>query len=135
MCAKKLHNKIKLLIFVLSKLLTYKLSNMKKKYSYQSQVAKAANELFHSGKVKNLSEAFKMAHKAVKLRNHLKTNIIEFSFTKADGSTRKAVGTLNSEYFDYQSKGTPKRDNPVVIKYFDIERGGFRSFRVERLTA
>ena len=54
--------------------------------------------------------------------------IVAFAYEKADGSLRKAKGTLK----DIQNliKGTGS-ENYKTIRYFDIEANGFRSFKVE----
>lgn len=51
-----------------------------------------------------------------------------FAYEKADGSLRKAKGTLK----DVQSliKGTGS-ENYKTVRYFDVDANGFRSFKVE----
>mgnify|MGYP001217248065 CR=1 FL=1 len=54
--------------------------------------------------------------------------IVTFAYEKADGSLRKAKGTLK----DVQSliKGTGS-ENYKTVRYFDVDANGFRSFKVE----
>lgn len=78
-------------------------------------------------------ECQRKAWATVRLRSAMQAGPVNFSYTKEDGTTRPAVGTLNAELFQYESKGTSKQASPAVIKYFDLEAGGFRSFRAERL--
>lgn len=74
------------------------------------------------------------AWKAVRLRAALRTGAASFTFTKEDGTTRAAVGTLNAELYTYTAKGTgAAAENPTVVKFYDLEKGAFRSCRVDRL--
>ena len=54
--------------------------------------------------------------------------IVTFAYEKADGSLRRAKGTLK----DVQSliKGTGS-ENYKTVRYFDVDANGFRSFKVE----
>lgn len=67
----------------------------------------------------------------------LKAGKVEFSYKKVDGSTREAVGTLKPELME-KAEATDKKiaDGkkkhfvpPTVLIYWDLEAGGFRSFR------
>ena len=75
------------------------------------------------------------AWRALKLRSALHAGAVAFEFTKEDGTTRKANGTLSRDFFQYESKGGPTKENPLLVKYFDLEKQGFRSCRVDRLTS
>lgn len=77
----------------------------------------------------------KQAWAVVKLRNTLAVAIAEFSYTKESGETRKAHGTLCSDFFQYESKGTGAATKPTVVRYWDVDAGAFRSFRAERFLA
>lgn len=65
-----------------------------------------------------------------RLKKSMKTGIVSFAYEKADGTLRKAKGTLK----DVQDliKGTGK-DNFKSLCYFDVEVSAFRSFRIENL--
>ena len=80
----------------------------------------------------SISEALKAAWKAIKIKLALAQGIVEFQFVKANGEIRDARGTTSNEYFEYTPCGgrEPKSD---VIVYYDIDKGSFRSFRIERL--
>lgn len=84
----------------------------------------------------NFADALRTAWKVVKLKNKLKAGATTFAFTKKDGSTRKAVGTLNASIIpsDKAPKGTGSR-NHKAIAYFDLEKGAWRSFSVASLAA
>ena len=96
----------------------------------KSQVFKSAWELVKSLGM-SLSEALTKAWKAVKLKSKLLSGVVEFSFTKKDGSIRKAIGTLETSLFDYESKGG--KGNNKTIAYYDLEAKGFRCFKIENL--
>lgn len=55
---------------------------------------------------------------------------ITFAYEKADGSLRKAKGTLKD--ISNLIKGTGS-ENYKTVRYFDVEANGFRSFKVENL--
>jgi hypothetical protein len=63
-----------------------------------------------------------------RLTRQMHKGVVTFAYEKADGSLRKAKGTLK----DVQNliKGTGL-ENYKTVKYFDIEANGFRSFKVE----
>ncbi len=95
-------------------------------------VFKTAWECYKKGIFGTFSEALRKAWKIEKMKKALRAGKLEFSFRKDNGEIRKAVGTLNSEMFTYEVKSaevTPKLD---VVKYWDLEAEGFRSFRIER---
>lgn len=63
-----------------------------------------------------------------RLTRKMHNGVVMFAYEKADGSLRKAKGTLK----DVQNliKGTGS-ENYKTVRYFDIEANGFRSFKVE----
>lgn len=62
----------------------------------------------------------------------LKSGVVNFKFNKKDGTVREAKGTTNSELIPETqlSNRTPRTytPNPNVVKYFDTEKEGWRSF-------
>ena len=64
-----------------------------------------------------------------RLTKRLTVVVVRFAYEKADGSLRKACGTLH----DVAStvKGTGRPDDGQTVKYYDIEAHGWRSFKVE----
>jgi WYL_2, Sm-like SH3 beta-barrel fold len=78
-------------------------------------------------------ECQRQAWSAYNLKEAMQSGIVEFSFIKADNSVRTAKGTLNGELFQYENKGANFPASPDVIRYFDVEANGWRSFRIERL--
>lgn len=73
------------------------------------------------------------AWKVCKLRAELRAGAVRFTFQKTDGEVRQAYGTLNAELFAYTSKGSERVESPCQIRYFDLEKNAFRSFRAERI--
>lgn len=65
-----------------------------------------------------------------RLAKSMRAGAVRFAFEKADGSLRKAVGTLKD--IQHLIKGTGS-DTANVFRYFDIEANGFRCFRVANL--
>ena len=97
----------------------------------RKQVMSSAWQLVKSAGL-TLSEALKKAWKAVKLKSKLLSGIVEFSFTKKDGSIRKAKGTLRSDLFKYEPKGSNTK-NYKSVAYYDLDANGFRSFSIGSL--
>ncbi len=66
-----------------------------------------------------------------RLVKNMRAGVVRFAYEKADGTLRKAVGTLH----DVEStiKGTGRPDDGQTVRYYDVEAGGWRSFRVESL--
>lgn len=79
-----------------------------------------------------LSEALKTAWKNVKLKLAMQTKIVKFYFSKVDGSTREAFGTLKAELLP-ETKGTDRKPNDTIQTYFDTEVGEYRCFKKANL--
>lgn len=106
-----------------------------KPQSKLSKIMSTAWELFRTDLFESFGIALKAAWAKYKLIERLKASVVRFSFVKADSTIREAIGTLRDGNFEYQSKGSPKKENPNIIKYFDVVSNGFRSCRVDRLIA
>ena len=67
------------------------------------------------------------------LKSEMRKGVVEFSYTKKDGSTRIAKGTLNFEIMGEEN--TPKSgveyDSEATTRYFDVNSEGWRSFKNE----
>lgn len=69
-----------------------------------------------------------------RLAKAMRAGAVRFAFEKADGTLRRATGTLK----DVQDlvRGTGGRpDSCATFKYYDTERAAFRSFRAANLVA
>ena len=65
------------------------------------------------------------------LKSQMRNGVVEFSYTKKDGSTRVAKGTLNFDIMgeDNQPKNGLGSDSDTTTRYFDINSNGWRSFK------
>lgn len=86
-------------------------------------------------------------------RNHLKDalryGVLEVKFTKTDGSERVMLATLQSKYFpaapdvrtDQEAVAAlsmykpPRKQNPDTLSVWDIDKGAWRSFRLDRVVS
>ena len=68
-----------------------------------------------------------------RLAKRMHKEAVKFAYLKADGTIRKAIGTLKDTA--ELVKGTGHTDTGKAFKYYDIEAQGFRSFKVENLIA
>ncbi len=71
-----------------------------------------------------------------KLKELLKSYVVELTFTKKDGTKRDMICTLKStllpEVKEDQEKRT-KKDNEDILAVWDLEKKAFRSFRIDSL--
>lgn len=65
------------------------------------------------------------------LVKRMRAGVVRFAYEKADGTLRKACGTLHDVFATV--KGTGRDDDGRTIKYYDLDAEGWRSFRVENL--
>jgi stalled ribosome rescue protein Dom34 len=72
------------------------------------------------------------AWKVARLRASLRTGVASFTFQNNEGEVRAAKGTLNTDLFQYDYKGTKRGESVTVVKYFDLEKNAWRSFRADR---
>lgn len=109
---------------------------MKNTNNTRRDVCRIANELSHKHGFTR-AEAMAKAWRTVKLRNRLRTSAepVSFTYRKADGSERLAIGTLNAGLFQYEPKGSSAKYNPVYVRYYDLTRNAFRQFSALNLVA
>ena len=70
-----------------------------------------------------------------RLRKALSKGVVRFSYFKADGSIREAVGTTCNLLIptEKRPKGTSQaRENLISISYFDFERQDWRGFQMAK---
>ncbi len=99
----------------------------------KSMVMKAAWSIFKKAEVGTLSEAMKLAWKAIKLKVAMAKGVVKFQYRKATGEVRTAIGTLKSGVVNYEPKGTNRKPCYSTVAYWDIEKKGFRSFCISHL--
>lgn len=68
-----------------------------------------------------------------RLTKRMRTGIVRFAYEKADGTLRRAIGTLKETVALVKGTGGP--DNGRTVRYYDVEAAGWRSFKVENLIA
>jgi hypothetical protein len=99
------------------------------KTSFKSKIFHDAWTIFRAtGKA--FSICLVKAWAVFRLRKAMIAGVVRFAYEKADGSLRRAVGTLKE--VSAMVKGTGS-ENYKTVAYYDLEAGGFRSFKVENL--
>lgn len=69
----------------------------------------------------------------------LRDNVVEVSFTKVDGTNRLMRCTLMKRHLpeNYVEEETQEKSfhdkNPDVIAAWDVQKGGWRSFRIDSI--
>ncbi len=79
-----------------------------------------------------ISEALRLAWFNFKLRVKMAVEVVRFRFTKIDGSTREAIGTLHPDKMP-PTKGTARKTPATVQIYYDVEKGAYRSYKLANL--
>jgi hypothetical protein len=66
----------------------------------------------------------------------LRSEIVQLTFTKKDGSERIMKCTLAEQKIpqEFAPKGTDRAKNDEAVAVFDLENNGWRSFRWDSLT-
>ncbi len=106
-----------------------------KKRNFRSNIFKTAWSLLKKGLFSSFAEALHAAWMRFKIRIALKSGLAYFTFRKANGELREAIGTLYKRNFSYLSKGSHRKENLSVVKYWDVVSQGWRSFRIDRLVS
>ena len=84
----------------------------------------------------NLGLSDAKADEVMLLESKMMERAIAFQYRKKDGSVRNAVGTLCRSLMKladntmWQPKGESQPENPAVLKYFDLDAKGWRSFPI-----
>ncbi len=85
------------------------------------QIARATGKAF--------AVALSKSWQLYRLTKRMRAGVVRFAYEKADGTLRKAIGTLKDTAA--LVKGTGRPDDGRTVRYFDVEADGWRSFRVE----
>lgn len=93
----------------------------------RSKVLTLAHQLRRTGL--SFASAQRKAWKVIRLKHEMKNGEAEFTYTKKDGSKRRAVGTLQTNY----ERKTNRVYSPLYVRYFDLEKNGFRQFAAANL--
>ena len=72
---------------------------------------------------------------AADFKSLLRSGIVEFKYTKKNGEIRDARGTLSIDVMgkENEPKGGGKEYPENVIRYYDLNSKGWRSFLIENL--
>lgn len=97
--------------------------------NFRSSVFKMAWEILRATG-KNFAVCLAKAWAVFRLKRLMFKGPVKFTFEKADGSLRRAVGTLKN--VGSMIKGTG-HETFKTMAYFDLDKGAFRSFKVENL--
>ena len=87
----------------------------------------------------NRSYALRVSHKIEDIRTDLRNGYVHFTYVKADGSYRVALGTLSPLLIPADKQPKPEkteqdialqenRDRLGLISYYDLNKDGWRSF-------
>lgn len=83
--------------------------------------------------VDGISKAILIEQLKKKLRSG---QIVKFAYLKSNGDIRVAYGTTNVDFVKDKIRGWGEsRENYATTAYYDLEKGGWRSFRWENLIA
>lgn len=83
--------------------------------------------------VDGISKALLIEQLKKKLRSG---QIVKFVYLKSNGDIRVAYGTTNADFLKDKVRGRgDSRENYATSAYYDLEKGGWRSFRWENLIA
>lgn len=79
-----------------------------------------------------------MANLREQLKDQLRSGVTTITFTKVDGTERVMKATLDRsllpEQMDVEEYISEKRQNEDVLAVWDVEKEGWRSFRLENVT-
>lgn len=82
------------------------------------------------------AEAHAVAVMNMELVERMKEGVVSFTFRKADGSLREAIGTLQAEVVAPHITGTGTRaENPLLTTYWDNGAENFRCFKKANLVS
>lgn len=102
--------------------------------NFRSEVLITSWEYYRKGICKSFSDCLKMAWRRYKALKLLRSGIGYVTYQKANGEVREAIATLRNGNFNYPYRTNEKTgSNPEVIKYYDIQKRAWRSFRVDRM--
>lgn len=79
----------------------------------------------------SMRDAMVKAWAILKLKRQMLGGIVKFFYTKVDGSTRMAWGTLKADLLPQQAEESKhKKANDTVFSYWDTDKQAFRCFKV-----
>lgn len=96
----------------------------------KSEIFKRAHNTFRlKGSVMTFGECLKQSWDIAKLQRRMKNEVVEFFFTKVNGETRQAFGSLIESHITYVPNGRGNQTAPDCIKFWDEVKGEWRQFK------
>jgi len=105
---------------------------MKQQFN-RSEILTLAHQIRRQNQFLSWGQCQAQAWQVARLRAALRAGATRFTFQKENGEVRVAYGTLNQQFFEYEYKGSDRAENPTAIKYYDLDKNAWRSFRAERI--
>lgn len=100
----------------------------------KSKLFRIAHSILKRAQVNSFSEALRLAWKAIKIYAGMLVGEVSFTFRKANGEVREAVGTLCSIDYHPVGGGNNCKERPAeTICFWDVEKHAFRSFNASTL--
>lgn len=81
----------------------------------------------------SMSACLRKAWELVRLGRALHEGVVNIVYLKKDGSTRKALATLNIGPAASSARTFTRPESPKVFTYWDLQKGDFRCFKCENL--
>lgn len=69
------------------------------------------------------------------MKNLLRNNILEITFTKTNGEERVMLCTLHEDYLPVGGSGNAGVERPGIVTVWDIEADGWRCFKEDAVTS
>lgn len=106
---------------------------MEKKINFRARVMKYAWQLWRATK-QQWSICMIKAWQLYRLATAMREGVVTFYYQKADGSIRKALGTLKKLPAGATLSGKKiTKPSYKTMTYFDTEKNSFRCFKIENL--
>lgn len=99
------------------------------KYNMSEIMKRAHNTFRLKGSVMSFGECLKQSWQVAKLQSRMKNEVVEFFFTKVNGETRQAFGSLIESHITYVPNGRGNQTAPDCIKFWDEVKGEWRQFK------
>lgn len=100
----------------------------------KSRLFRIAHSILKRSQVGTFSDALRLAWKAIKIYAGMLVGEVTFSFRKANGEIRKAVGTLCNLEYHPVGGGNARKERPAeTICFWAVEKHSFRSFNASTL--
>lgn len=107
---------------------------MNSNYLSHSAVMRLAWRLYeHNKRAIRLGDCMAAAHKVLRLNEAMQHGLVRFTFQKINGEVRNAIGTLRPDLFVAPPPTVEEPEGLTLVRYYDVEKNGIRSFRAERI--